>query len=450
MKKIANPARLLCAAATVSFATGCTRTLPDATLVADTEVVTRVAVHLENDEEITAHLEYGDASEPEETWLRSDDVVGSTLDFTAYLHADTTSGIRVVGTDANGRKVAGAVQEITVGSIPNEIPVYQSTIDVTVEGLGPLLLTTEMSADADETVANILTLDGRSVWYWQPGDGVLPAARYDAASGDVYGVVSQIADDGYGYVFRVPVAGGEVQKHELTWAHHDALLLDDGVIATLVSTFGEYEGDTVAGDSIVEIDPDGTERTIWDAFDVLAPAPNHAWSITQFPGGEKDWTHANGLDYDPGEGAYYVSLWGTEQVIKVDRATGNTVWIMGGPENEFDFGDDGGFGPQHAPDFEGGRLTLFDNNDASGSRACDYAVDEDARTATLTWSYAPADPLWALVLGDVTARDGGSHLMGWGSSGNIYVTDADDQLAGFLQMDKALAIGQVTEIGTLP
>jgi hypothetical protein len=135
----------------------------------------------------------------------------------------------------------------------------------------------------------------------------------------------------------------------------------------------------------------------------------------------------------------------------VDRATGNTAWFMGGAENEFTFVGDSGFGPQHAPEFHDGRLGVFDNRDAdAGSRAVEYTVDEPARTATLQWSYAPDDPQYALVLGDTTRRDDGSHLIAWGSAGDIFVTDADSTLSGLLRMEQPLAIGAVTEIGAMP
>jgi len=50
----------------------------------------------------------------------------------------------------------------------------------------------------------------------------------------------------------------------------------------------------------------------------------------------------------------------------------------------------------------------------------------------------------------VNLRPDGSHLMAWGSSGNLFMSDSNNDVAGFLQMDKALAVGQVTEIATLP
>ncbi len=428
----------------------CVRTLPDASVTVDTEVVTRALVQLDAGEEITAHVTYGDADADEALWLSTPEQTGSALAFTVYLHAGLESAFRVEGVDANGREVTGPLQTVTAGSLPSGVPVFDTTIDVTVADLGPWLLTTGMSASPEDTAVVITTTDGRTVWYWQPGDAVIPSARFDPATGTIYGTAFDLLNEGYGYLFNLPVAGGDLVTHPLTWAHHDAVLLSDGTLTTCVSAFAEFEGESIAGDTLVEVAPDGTERTIWSAFDHLTPTVNIGWTISQFPNGEPDWTHCNGIDYDEDQGAYYVSLWGPEQVVKIDRATGDTVWFLGGPENQFDFGDDPGFGPQHAPEFHGGRLHLFDNRDGEGSRAVAYALDEAAMTATLDWSFEPADPQWALVLGDVSERADGSHLMSWGSGGDIFVTDANEQLSGFLRMDKALAVGQVSEIGEMP
>lgn len=436
----------------------CASPLGDPTVTFDPTMVTRAFVHLESDTPVTAHVEYGDKDADSETWVTTPFVTGTSLDFVLYLHADTTSEFRIKGEDERGRPVNTPKQEISTERLPSDIPDFSPLIGVTLDGLSPWLLTSLLGGELTASAVMIVTLDGRVVWYWQPEDTVIPSARFDAASGLIYGTGFDIADDGHAYTFTLPLAGGDVEKHALQWAHHDAIMLDDretetspGTIVVPVSTFADIDGVTVAGDSIVEISPDGTETTIWNAFDHLVPAENASWHLTQFPQGQKDWTHGNGLDYDDTDGAYYFSLWGPEQIVKIDRATGNTVWHMGGPENEFDFGDDPGFGPQHAPEFSDGELRLFDNgNSASGSRGVSYAVDEGARTATLTWSFEPADTQWALVLGDVALRPDGSHLLAWGSSGDIFMTDPANDLAGFIRCDKPLAIGQVTELPQLP
>lgn len=441
----------------------CSSPLGEPTVTMDPTMVTRAFVHVDSETPVTAHVEYGDKDADTDTWLTTPSVTGTSLDFVLYLHADTTSQFRIKGEDERGRPVSTRKQEITTEGLPSDIPEFSPMIDVALDGLSPWLLTSLLGGELSASVVTIVTLDGRVVWYWQPEDTVIPSARLDAASGLIYGTGFDIANEGHAYMFTLPLAGtggeaGEVVKHDLQWAHHDAIMLDEretesspGTIVVPVSTFADVDGVTVAGDSIVEISPDGTETTIWDAFDHLVPAENASWNMTQFPQGQKDWTHGNGLFYDDTDGAYYFSLWGPEQIVKIDRSTGNTVWHMGGPENEFDFGDDPGFGPQHAPEFSNGELRLFDNrNSSSGSRGASYAVDEDARTATLTWSFEPADAQWALVLGDVTLRPDGSHLLSWGSSGDIFMTDAQDELVGFIRCDEPLAIGQVSELAELP
>ena len=432
----------------------------------DSTMVTRAFVHVDADPGVRAHLVYGERDAEESSWVSTPDLTGGSLDFVLYLRAGTRSSFRLEGTDALGRVVQGPIQDVTTGALPRNLPDFRSTIDLTLDGLGPWLLTSCLS-DNEHAAVVILTLDGGVVWYWQPGDAVVAAARFDALTGKVYGSAFDPANGGYGYLFEIPVAGGDPVFYPLPSAHHDTVRIDNGdggpLWAQLVTTFQEVDGRFIAGDTLVEVSSDGVQRTVWNAFDHLTPTENSGWNLTPFPNGEPDWTHANGLYYDDDEGAYYISLWWPEQVVKVDRATGNTVWFMGGVENEFTFVGDSGFGPQHAPEFREGRLGLFDNRDATeGSRAVEYRVDEAARTATLEWSYAPDDPQYALVLGDTTRRDDGSHLMAWGSTGDIVVTDAFTDAvtdavtdankvpSGLLRMEQPLAIGTVSEIGAMP
>ena len=446
---------LLCAVPlSVLFLGGCVDPSLDATVTLDPTMVTRAFVHVDADPSVRAHVVYGDKNTDEATWAATPKQTGGALDFVLYLHGGASSSFRVEGTDARGHAVSGPLQDVTTDALPRMLPNFRSTVEVTLDGLGPWLLTSCLS-DNEHAAVVILSLDGGVVWYWQPGDAVVAAARYDALTGTVYGSAFDPTNDGQGYLFEIPVAGGEPVIHPLPWAHHDTVVVDNGdagpLWAQLVTTFQEVDGQSIAGDTIVEVSRDGVQRVVWSAFDALTPTENSGWSLTPFPNGEPDWTHANGLSYDESEGAYYVSLWWPEQVIKVDRATGNTLWFMGGAEDEFTFVGDSGFGPQHAPEFHDGRLGVFDNRDATqGSRAAEYLVDERARTATLEWSYTPEDPQYALVLGDTTRREDGSHLIAWGSTGDIFVTDANNILSGLLRMEQPLAIGAVSEIGAMP
>lgn len=448
MRKSPSPR---CGAALLLVLGGCARALPAATVTLDDTMVTRAFVHVDADLGVTAHVVYGDA-DAADTRV-TPDASGGALDFVLYVHAGVTTAFQLEGTDADGRTVRGPRQTLDAPALPDGVPAFDAAVPVTLDGFGPYLLTSALSDNAHAVVL-IVTTDGRPVWYWQPGDAVVAAARFDAASGTVYGSAFDPANDAYGYLFDVPVRGGEPAVRVLTGAHHDTVRIDDGastVDAQLVTMFQDVDGQTIAGDTLVEVGPDGAQRRVWSAFDALTPTENAGWSLSQFPDHVPDWTHANGLWYDADAGAYYVSLWWSGQVVRIDRASGATDWFMGGAENEFTFADGDAFGPQHAPELVDGRLGLFDNRSASeGSRAVEYTVDDAARTAAVAWSFTPPEPSYALVLGDVTRRPDGAHLMGWGSTGDVYLTDGDDALVGFLRLDQPLAIGAVTELAALP
>jgi hypothetical protein len=134
-----------------------------------------------------------------------------------------------------------------------------------------------------------------------------------------------------------------------------------------------------------------------------------------------DVTHANSIDVDH-DGNLLLSVRHFDEVIKVDRETGEILWHMGGensPYNEFTFINDplNGFSYQHTANrLENGNLLLFDNgnlHDPPVSRAVEYAIDEEAQTAELVWSYTTEDEWYAASRGSAQRLPDGSTLINW-------------------------------------
>jgi hypothetical protein len=101
--------------------------------------------------------------------------------------------------------------------------------------------------------------------------------------------------------------------------------------------------------------------------------------------------------------------------------TGAIVWRLGGKHNQFTFiGDSLGLSYQHcvrvlAPD----RLLVFDNGNYHSpkfSRAIEYKIDEQARTATLEWQYDHDRTIFAPFMGSVERLPTGNTLIGWGGA----------------------------------
>ena len=210
----------------------------------------------------------------------------------------------------------------------------------------------------------------------------------------------------------------------------------------------EVDGETIAGDRIVEVSPDGSELEIWNAFDSVPIIENGGWTTTYSPG-VPDWTHGNGLAFSEDEGCYYLSMFWPRQVLKIRRSDGEVIWRLdGSPEDpgDFDFGDDRGFGPQHAPEVFPEGIRLFDNSHGD-ARVVEYTLGDGV--ATRTWDWRPPGGSRALVFGDVTRFEGGSALTAWGDEGTIYAIDAAGEITWKTQLTTEGAIGQLSTIPAL-
>src|SRR6266705_711170 len=105
-----------------------------------------------------------------------------------------------------------------------------------------------------------------------------------------------------------------------------------------------------------------------------------------------DFPHMNAIEVDT-DGNILLSSRSTSEITKINRNTGETLWRLGGAQNQFTFVNDPLNGPrnQHAVRSVGtNRFTLFDNGDShnpSVSRAVEYQVNPTNLTASVVWQY---------------------------------------------------------------
>lgn len=171
----------------------------------------------------------------------------------------------------------------------------------------------------------------------------------------------------------------------------------------------------VMGDDIIEIDRrTGAVLWRWSAWDHLDPfrigyeTTNAYWPTRGFPD-HADWTHGNGVAYDPSDDSVLVSFRTQEAILKIERQSGQVKWILGRP---------GGWGAleskvlrpegesflwpshQHNPHVSSsGTIVVYDNGflrarppepwvapEKSFSRGVEYKVDEKRMTVEQVWS----------------------------------------------------------------
>ncbi|MDP2306051.1 MAG: aryl-sulfate sulfotransferase [Pseudomonadota bacterium] len=395
---------------------GDTSTLPtvafsDLTITADPDVPTILTVTWTTDPATTGFVAFGEttayggstAPEPAPTTAHSAVVHG--------LAAATTWHLRPMG-DGEG----GLDQVWTTAAAPSALPILSVSGDPAALG-GYLLLPI---TGATYAVA-IVDGQGRYVWWHEAEEGYLVTRAVLSRDGASV-IYTQVATQDYGpdgHLVRVPLDGGEPTILEVPYLTHDFVELPDGTLACLTKDLR----DNVVGDRIVEYAPDGTRSVVWSAFDYFDPA---AYEIDESDG---TWTHANALDYDEAEDAWYISLRNLDTILKSDRASRQLLWRLMPDEPNFRYV--GGATPtENQHQFEllpDGGLLVFDNGGEStgSSRVVEYALDETANTATEAWSYSATPPLYVYALGDVDRLEDDRTLVTWSTAGLVQVVEAD-------------------------
>ena len=217
---------------------------------------------------------------------------------------------------------------------------------------------------------------------------------------------------------------------------HDFLLLPNGhallfasdrepVDMSLIVPGGKPDA-TVIGAVIQELDASKNvvfQWRTWDYFDYL-PITSSYMDLTQQT---IDYVHGNALDVDE-NGNILFSMRHTSNIIKIDRNTGDIIWILGGKTNQFTFINDhesnspNYFSFQHNVSvLSNGNITLFDNGDQHSpqySRGVEYKLDEQNKTATMVWEYRHSPDIYAGSGGSVQRLPNGNTVIGWSRGGS--------------------------------
>ncbi len=265
-----------------------------------------------------------------------------------------------------------------------------------------------------------LAPDGKSVFY--------NSIHYD--SGD-----DAPAEDEQ--IVRVSLDGSEVSYLGVPRHSHSFQIHDDGTVAYLAYDSRNVDGEQIRGDRIVEHHPDGTTEVVWSVWDHLEYDPE-----VEYDEGT-GWTHANAMDYEPDEDAYYVSLRSFSCILKIDRSTGEVLWTLGGDESDFDFVVGSPFAKQHEFDLLDGGIVIFDNGDQAemSSRVIEYDMDEDEGTASACWAYVTNPVIYVAMGGDVMRLPDGNTLVTWSSAGRIDLVDPDGARVWGLTTGLGTAVG---------
>jgi len=323
--------------------------------------------------------------------------------------------------------------DLTTGQIDGMLPELTLPIHDPDRAAGGYTITSVVGATA---AAVIIDPDGTIVWAHQPevdweGVTILRVTHSQVGEWVVYNAAPREdgpAADAKRLIVRVSLDGSRVAYYPVPDSHHDFFEHADGTLAVLEYDRRDVDGESIRGDRIVEIAPDGTRRTVWSVWDHFE---YDAAAVAVADAGT-GWSHANALDYSRGHDAYFVSLRNFSAIVKVDRSSGDQAWTLGGPKSDFAAADGTTelFRHQHQFQIVDDSIVIFDNGviENGDSRAVEYHLDAETGLATHNWEYHADPPLFCAILGDVHRLRSGNTLVTWSGQGQIDEVTPDGEV----------------------
>jgi hypothetical protein len=192
-----------------------------------------------------------------------------------------------------------------------------------------------------------------------------------------------------------------------------------------LSSLGGPSTGTVYGHHLIRQVASGGLVFDWNAWNFYSVAD---WIEPTGVNPPNDFDHPNALDFDL-DSNYIVSFRAMGAIDKIDRTTGAIDWQLGGRLNQFTIIGDplGTFSGQHCVRvLPNGHLLMFDNGlgrAAFNSRAVEYAIDAQAKTATFVWQYLPQPSVYSAIVGSVERLNNGNTVVEFGTTGLIDEVD---------------------------
>ncbi len=331
----------------------------------------------------------------------------------------TSLSVQLEATTATASHQSTAIAAQT-GSFPFAIPEPElSRRDVASQGSSFTVIT---ALTPQGSFPGILDAAGRWVWAWPAPSKV---AR-TLISRDRRSILFLGEDE---TLVRVALDGSWAESQQIPRAHLDFLELPDGTLAMLGRELRSYSYKDFElryrAETIVELAPDGAQRTVWSAFDAQEPTVNTGTVTGNSAAGSGsiDFTHGNGLAYDSELDVYYVSLQLWESIARVGRSDGATHWLLGGKHSDFAVSDEAPVvGMPHSIDhIAEDRLLIFNRSlDTGGcSQATEVQLDLDRMSAEPSWAGTTESCLQVSFLGDAHRLENGNTLVVWSSAGQL-------------------------------
>ncbi len=208
----------------------------------------------------------------------------------------------------------------------------------------------------------------------------------------------------------------------LSNGHYMLLYMTNEVMDLSKIVDGGSDRANIINTVLVETDRTGTVYWEWNALDHISVTD--ATPDVDLTENSIDFAHVNSVTEDL-DGNILLSFRNLDEITKVNKATGAVMWRFGGSyckNNQFTFLNDDvngfkGFSHQHSVAvLSNGNLLLFDNGTLKSpqySRAVEYQLDEEAKTAYKVWERRRTPDLYTSTMGNAERLPNGNTIINW-------------------------------------
>ncbi len=335
-------------------------------------------------------------------------------------------------------KLAGAAQTYTVHYIPKNLPALTATT-TGAAGTEDVLLSTVPLAATDEPYLMMIDRAAAPLYYRGfPGKDVEDFQQVNLPSGVFYTFLegdfnaawtlgsNHIMDQKFNDVAQVQllphaahgVLPAEGHDFEVLGTNHYLVMTYLQRTVDLSGLNPAWNTQAEVLNPIVQELKDGAVVVEWDAanFPALYSDSNESnpFATTSIA----DYAHLNSLDVDPADNNLVLSFRNADEIIKVDHATGQIVWILGGKEDMFGLSANQLFSHQHHVKMHAdGSMTIFDNgNNAHQTRALSITLDEVHHTVSSfqVLYTSPVDQPQTTFMGSIVPLSATRNFLGLG------------------------------------
>ncbi len=346
------------------------------------------------------------------------------------LEPERSYDLRIFAFDEYGVDSTEVIS-FTTAALPMEV--MDEVLELTGDSTLPGFYMTD-SRILSSTQLRIINRQGKVVWYEFIDSPNAPCIGYnlntDRTITYIYDNCSLIREiDLFGReknVVNARLLDGDISLH------HEVRKLDNGQYLILAAKPVDTDSLLLIDDCIYLLDQDGHHLWSWSLLDNLPHTTgiknNVFWDQIY---GERaaDIFHSNALSTDS-DSNYILSASQLNQVIKIDKSTGQILWALGGEDSDFEFAIDHVFAQQHTPVMTGqDSVLLFDNIGAVAvSRALEFSLDTVSGVAQTVFMHVSPTAILTPVLGSVERLANGHTAVFFAQRSKLEEVDASDSL----------------------